>query len=132
MPTVGFYQYELDKNTSNWSEVGVVGPANAVVAFDQNALYVLPSYENKAEVRNLVEELTFATVDVIVLDQNNRYFYLGYENGLDVTAVDGGSGTTLTDKNGYTFTFTGQERVPAYEVSASLMGDIVESTQLSL
>lgn len=68
--------------------------------------------------RNEFLVLGRATVQIAVRDGNDLYWMLGANNGLDLLTGESGSGTAPTDKNGYSLTFTGQESVPMYTMSA--------------
>jgi len=45
-----------------------------------------------------------------VKDNNDKMWALGEVNGLDLTGGGSGSGTAFGDRNGYTLTFTGNEK----------------------
>ena len=66
----------------------------------------------------------------VIVETNNgsvdgvgKFFYLGQENGLQLTGGTGATGTSFGDLNGYTLNFVGQEPEPASEISGSVLAD---------
>jgi len=53
---------------------------------------------------------------VIVLDTNDNYWVVGYEDGAEVTAASTMTGTAKGDMNGYTITFTSDSKNKAYRI----------------
>ncbi len=47
----------------------------------------------------------------VVKDNNNKFWMLGKERGLDMGASESGSGTAFGDRSGYTLNFMGKEPV---------------------
>jgi len=56
---------------------------------------------------------------------NGKYWYLGKNNGLDITAGNSGTGTAIGDRSGYTLTFTGKEAALSPEVSSSIIAALL-------
>lgn len=52
----------------------------------------------------------------VALDQNDRYFLVGNDNGCVATSSTGGSGTAMTDRSGFVLELTGLHEDPAYVV----------------
>ena len=114
-----FYKYELVKETANFVENINASVENGTVFYQQELTIVL----NKmmANTRNEILLLAQSLLVAIAKDNNNKYWYLGKVNGLDITAGNSGTGTAIGDRSGYTLTFTGKEAALAPEVSSSII-----------
>lgn len=55
----------------------------------------------------------------IVLDNNGKYWLLGYDNPLDCSAAGGTTGTAFSDANQYTLTLIDTSSELPYEVAAA-------------
>lgn len=71
----------------------------------------------QASLRDLVYSLALNEIDIIVLDQNGKYFLVGEQNGANLTASNLNVGKAYGDMNGATVTFIAKEPKPAAEVS---------------
>jgi len=122
-PEEKFYKFVPNKDSSNWVENIQSNVQNGTVAYEQvlNVIFA----KNEATKRNQVKLLAQAELAIIVKDKNNKYWMLGEENGVELTGGNGGSGTAMTDLNGWTLTFTGTERFPAREVDEDIIVDIL-------
>ena len=75
--------------------------------------------------------LAYGRPQVLVEDNNGNIFYAGLENGMDVTGGTVVTGGAMGDLNGYTLTLTGQEKVPANFLGATIIAagfTVVEGT----
>ena len=109
-----FYEFIPNKQSSNYVENVQSNMANGTVGFEQVVTMVFA--KNEATKRNQVKILAAAEVYVIIEDYNGKYFLLGEENGLELGGGNSGSGTTLTDLNGWNVQLNGFERHPAREI----------------
>jgi hypothetical protein len=60
--------------------------------------------------RNEILLLAKNNLVAIVKDNNDKMWILGFANGLDITGGGSATGTAFGDRNGYTLTFTGNEK----------------------
>jgi len=60
-----------------------------------------------------IRQLTYGHPHVMVLDQMGNYMLVGALNGADVTGGTAVTGNAMGDLNGYTLTFTAQEKTLA-------------------
>lgn len=106
--TGDMYEYDLVKESANFAEAINVNVQNGTVFYGQTLEIIL----NKLQVntRNEILLLAASTLVIFVKDSNGKIWLLGYENGLDLTAGGSASGTAYGDRNGYTLTFTGNEK----------------------
>ena len=119
-----FYQFELFRQTSDYTETITATPENGTIVYDQavNAVF----FKLQQSTRNQVKVLAQNPNLKIVVETNNgatdavgKWWYLGQENGLQLLSGTGASGLQFSDLNGYALQFTGQEPNPANEVSGS-------------
>lgn len=109
-----WYTFDTVKATSNFVENITASPQNGTLAFVPTITMVI----NKLETvnRNLIHMLALSLVVAVAADNNGRYWVIGGDKGLDVTAIEMGSGTELGDRNGATITLTGGESYPLAEL----------------
>jgi len=120
-----FYEFEFNRGTSSYAEALSVNLQNGASFFTQTVSLVLARREKlKTEA---IKKLTAGQKDlaIIVKDSNDLYWLFGREEGMVVTAIEGGSGVAKGDMNGYTITMTGEESVQAIEVDSSLIAGIL-------
>lgn len=122
-PATTFYTFNLNKEAGEFLENGTSSPTNGTVAYEPTVNLYLSKYATT--IRNQIQLLAKTKLGVIVLDRNNQYWYLGATNGMDATTLSGVVGKAyLSDPNGWNITLTGQEPVPAFEVSSTLIPSI--------
>jgi len=119
-----FYKFELFRQTGNLTENINVAPENGTVFYEQNATAVF--HKLQSATRNKVRVLAKNPNIKMIVETNNgsedgvgTFFYLGQQNGVQLTSGTGQSGTSFSDLNGYTLNFVGQEPEPASELSGS-------------
>lgn len=71
-----------------------------------------------------INALCMADTVVIVKDSNNRYWLLGYDNPVSVTAATAQAGTSYGDLNGYNITLSDMSKNLPYEIEAEAMAGI--------
>jgi len=125
-----FYQFELFRQTSDFVETITSTPENGTIFYEQavNAIF----FKLQSATRNQMRVLAKNPNLKVIVETNNgsvdgvgKFFYLGEENGLQLTGGTGATGTAFGDLNGYTLNFVGQEPEPASEVSGSSLTDIL-------
>ena len=121
-----FYEFVPNKMSSNWVENIQSNPQNGTIGYEQ--VVTLMFAKNEASKRNQIKLMGQAEMVAIVEDYNNKYFYLGEVNGLEVNGGNSSSGTALTDMNGWTVTLQGMEHEPAREVTSSIVADLIVSS----
>ena len=122
-----FFQYELFRQTSDFSEAISATPENGTVFYEQSVNAVF--FKLQSSTRNQVRVLAKNPDLKIIVETNNgsedgigKYWLLGEQNGVQLLSGTGATGTAFGDLNGYSLTFTGQEPEPASEISGSLAG----------
>ena len=119
-----FYQFELTKNTGDFSETPNPSLENGTVFYTQTVNVAF--HKLQASTRNQVKVLAQNPVLQIVVETNNgsedgvgQFFYVGRFRGATLTGGSGTTGTTFGDANQYSLTFEGLEPQPAYEITTA-------------
>lgn len=99
-----WYEYNFKKNTASMTSTLNVDVANSV-NYIQTELTV---QFNKMDIvkRTEIVELAKGELHIVVVDCNNKYWYLGFNESVDTTAGTGQSGQNKTDGNFFQLTFT--------------------------
>jgi len=106
------YGFELKRNTSSLAQNVQKNFENGTIFFEQVLTAVLFRYDQTK--RNQIKILSQNDqIQIVAIDQNNTYYYLGQVNGMYLSGGDASTGTAYGDRNGFTLTFTGQENTPA-------------------
>jgi len=119
-----FFQFQLFRQTSNYSEELVATPENGTIVYNQtcNAVFFKMQTATRNQVRVLAQN---PDLSIIIETQNGsengaaRWFLMGQVNGAQLLSGTAQTGTAFSDLNGYNLVFTGNEPNPASEVSGS-------------
>ena len=115
-----FFEFEVPRQTSSFTETINVSQENGTVFYDQALTMVFNKME--AAKRDQILLMAQATDMVVVFkDNNGKYFSVGVERGAFMTAGSSVSGTVYSDRNGYELTISGMEEAPSYEVTGSIV-----------
>lgn len=117
-----FWKYQQERNVPEAKEVEQSSTENGVVFFDQTVEMAINKMT--ASRRNELILLVQQRVVAVVQDQNDRYWYYGEEDGLTTEGLNAGTGKARSDRNGYSFTLTGQERYLAKEVASGIVAGL--------
>ena len=117
-----FYKYELVKNTGSLTETITSSVENGTVFYAQELSVVLNKLQ--ANTRNEILLLAQSTLMAVVQDANDKYWLLGRVTGVDVTGGTATTGTATGDRNGYTLTFTANEKQLAPEVNSGIIAGL--------
>jgi len=102
-----WFTFDLVKETSGYVENVTANVQNGTISYQPQVTLVMNKLDT--DKRNLVQLLAVGLLVVIAEDNNGNYLMLGRVKGLDVTAMDMGSGTANADRNGVVLTLTGSE-----------------------
>lgn len=114
-----FWQYDFEKETSEFTEKPTPNHENGTLFYEQETKIRL----NKRDVtkRNELHLLAQNRVMIIVLDRNGVYWLIGEANGCDLMPSTSPTGKAMGDFNGYELTFMGKEAQPAQTITSSLI-----------
>ena len=117
-----FYKYELEKATASLTENFNISVQNGTQFFSPELNIVLNKLQ--ANTRNEILLLSKNSLVAVVKDNNGKYWFVGKERGIELTAGNAATGVAEGDRGGYTLTFTGAEPELAPEVSASVISTL--------
>lgn len=119
-----FYKFELAKQTGDLTETINASTENGTVFYEQ--VINAPFHKMQSSTRNQIKVLAQNPALKVVVETNNGQddgigvlFLAGQQNGMTLSGGTGQTGTAFGDLNGYSLTFTGQEPLPASEISGS-------------
>lgn len=104
-----FYDFQLTKNTSNFSITPTPNVQNGTTFYAEAVTFVMNKM--KATTSALVDSLAKSSLVMLVEDKNGETMLLGRSNGLDMSGGTVGSGTASGDRSGYELQFAGEEPV---------------------
>jgi len=117
--TGNFYEFDLVKQTSSYTETINASMENGTVWYQQDVVLVFHKLEQ--EKRNQVKLLAQNPALKVVVETNNgNQFYIGEMNGATLTAGTAQTGVAFGDANSYNITLTGMEPEPANEIDGLL------------
>lgn len=117
-----FYEYQMRKQTGNYTETITTSDENGTLFFAQEVTIQLP--RTSVQKRNELFLLAQNDIVAIVKDRNDNHLLFGKTNGLTL-AGNNSSGTAMGDFNGYALTFTGAEEKPAVFVTGSIIAGLL-------
>lgn len=115
-----FYDFDVPRQTSSFTETINVSQENGTVYYDQALTMIFNKME--AAKRDQILLMAQATDMIVVFkDNNEKYFSCGIARGAFMTAGSSVSGTAYGDRNGYELTISGMEDQPSFEVTSSIV-----------
>ena len=118
--TFNAYKYDL-KGNSSFEQTIVSARENGTTFFTQTlnlTLTKLSKTDNKQ-----LKLMAYGRPQIIVEDYNGNAFFMGLEYGAEVTGGTIVTGAAMGDLSGYTLTFEGQEKAPAYFIEGAVTGN---------
>lgn len=113
-----FYKFELVKQSSSFTEEIQVNDVAQSVTFAPAVQVSLPKLDQA--LRNLFFDLVKQNeLYVILLDNNDRYWFAGISNGLIVSAGSMQTGQSYNDLNGIQISLTGGEPNATREIDVT-------------
>jgi len=106
------FTYELPTQTGSFEETINFNRDNGTVFYTQTVNIMM--HKLSAAKRLELQSVAQARVIVFVLDTNDNWWAIGYEYGADLSTATAGTGTVLSDGNGYTLAFTHEAGKRAY------------------
>ena len=114
--------YKFRKGTSQFTSTMTTDDAAGTMSFE-TVLALQFSKQDTAK-RLEIMALCMDEVAVIVLDNNGKYWFLGYDNPVTATAATGQSGTAFGDFGGYNVELTDNSKELPYEVTAEAIAGL--------
>lgn len=113
---VEWYKYPIRKGTASMTSTYNTSTDGASYVSTELSLVF-----TRMETQKRVAMTSFALADAmaVVEDSNGKYWFLGLDAPINLTAGGGETGTAKGDRNAYTATFTDESLTFPYEVTAS-------------
>lgn len=118
--TPDWFKFDL-KGTSSFEQAITSSRENGTTFVEQTLN--LNFKKLSKQTHNEVKLLAYARPHVIVEDNNGNKFLMGLEYGADVSGGTIVTGAAMADMSGYTLAFTGQEKIAANFVDATISAD---------
>jgi len=115
--TPAWFKFDL-KGTSSFEQAITSSRENGTTFVEQTLN--LNFKKLSKQTHNEVKLLAYARPHVIVEDNNGNKFLMGLEYGADVSGGTIVTGAAMADMSGYTLAFTGQEKIAANFVDATI------------
>jgi hypothetical protein len=110
--SVTVFEYKLPKNTGSFTEEAAISIENGTVFYTQTVVASLHGLTSDRALE--LQTITKGRLVVFVLDSNDNIWMIGGNTSAEVTAFSTMTGTAKGDMNGYTVTFTAEEKNKAY------------------
>jgi hypothetical protein len=114
-----WFQFQLQKQSGSLSETLGINTVSQSVTFQPEVVVNLPKLNTTLR-DTFVDLVSQNSIYILIEDNNSRYWLVGLDNGLLVTAGSLNSGQAYTDLNGATaLTMTGGEPTSIREVDVT-------------
>lgn len=110
-----WHQYEFRKNTGSLTSTLNVDETNGNNYITSELALVFSKMETKK--RMAMAAFAVGAVVAVVLDSNNRYWFLGFDDYVSASAGTGETGTAKEDRNAYTVTLSTDSAEWPFELS---------------
>ena len=116
LPTASIYKYICPKHTGSFTEEVASSVENGTIFYTQtvNATF----FKLSALRRKQLDLVGKNRLVVFVQDNNDNIWMVGRMDGAEVTAASTATGVAKGDLNGYTITFTAEEKSKAYRLES--------------
>ncbi len=118
--TPDWFEFKL-KGNSSFEQAVTSSRENGTTFYEQTLNLTFKKMSKQTH--NELKLLAYARPHVIVEDNNGNKFLMGFEYGAEVSGGSIATGAAMGDLSGYTLTFTGQEKIPANFVDATITAD---------
>ena len=118
---VKWYKYPIRKGTASMTSTYNTSTDGASYVSTELSIVF-----TRMETQKRVAMTSFALAEAmaVVEDSNGKYWFLGKDAPITLTAGGGETGTAKGDRNAYTATFTDESLTFPYEVAASVGNDL--------
>ena len=116
LPTADVYKYICPKHTGSFTEEVASSVENGTIFYTQTVTATF--FKLTAARRKQLELVAKNRLVVFVQDNNDNIWMVGRFDGAEVTAMTTATGVAKGDLNGYTITFTAEEKNKAYRLES--------------
>jgi hypothetical protein len=120
--TSKFLKYFFKKETANLTTKIESNDTNGTVKY--TSTLALKFNKTQTTTAQEIQNLAKGQLAIIILDNNGRYSFLGYDNEVVVKEGNAETGTNLIDMNGYTISFEDIAKALPFEISSSIISGL--------
>jgi hypothetical protein len=121
LPTATWETYNMKPHVGNFVEAATVSKENNTIFYTQT---LTAQFTKLTAARRLqIDTFSRGRHIIIVQDNNDNYWLMGYKDGAEVATESTETGTAKGDVNGYKITFTAEEAAKAYRLADSIVSD---------
>ncbi len=121
--TVSFYGFSQPVETASFTAPGEISSENNSYSFSSTLMITLSGMD--AALINKIRTLAIGVWRVIVKDKNGKYFIMGINSPVQVSAVESGLGKASTDLHGAVLTFSVKDTFPIYEIDSAVAQSLI-------
>lgn len=113
-----FKKYSFRPQTAEYVSTPQINKENGVTFIQ--TLFSMQFAKMDTTKRLEMNALALGDLAVIVVDNNDKKWYLGYDNPVTINGGDSGTGKAFTDANRYGITLEDNSKLYPYEVTATI------------
>ena len=114
LPSTSWYEFDMKQHTGNFTEVATVSKENNTIFYTQT---LTAQFTTLTAARRLqLDTISRGRHCIIVLDNNDNYWLMGYVDGAEVSTESTETGTVKSDFNGYKVTSSSSPCTKAREL----------------
>jgi hypothetical protein len=117
-----FRKYQLVQDTATAEETITGNLQNGTLFYAQKVTMVI-NKQNVA-IRNEILLLAKNRLVIVTVDNNDTYRVYGWDQGLRLNEGSAATGTAWGDRNGYTLTFSGNQRQLAFFTTSGVLATL--------
>lgn len=117
-----FRKYQLVQDTATAEETIVGNQQNGTLFYSQKVTMIIN--KQNVSMRNEILLLAKNRLAIVTVDNNDTYRLYGWDQGVRLNEGSAATGTAWGDRNGYTLTFTGNQRQLAFFVQQSVLATL--------
>lgn len=120
---VPFHKFEQELETASYNENGQFSNENGTAFFEQTLSITL--HKMNSELRNKIIILSHGAWRIIIKDNMGKYWLMGHENPVRVSAATPQLGKAFGDLNGAVLTFSTKSPTPAIEITQQAASELI-------
>lgn len=120
-----FVEYSFNKNSASFTEEAAISLENGSTFYTTTTALTIPRRELAKRQSLSLILAGQRNVKLILKDNNGIFWYQGYANSANVTALGDGSGSAKGDGSKYSLTILSEEPELMYEVDPAIIAAII-------
>jgi hypothetical protein len=120
-----FKTYQLRKQVASMTTTATSSDTAGTTFFSTDVTFSIPKMAAAKRLEFLA--MSVGNMAVIVRDNNNVYWGLGFDNPVVLTSGSGVTGTNFGDANQYSYTLNDTNAVAPYEMTQSILTGIIDA-----